>query len=183
MKDEIIYRKATDNDISQMSWLITKTIGTCEISKSDLSINDEDIITINKNHLIEFLSNYFVAEIEGKIVGLFGISDVIDKEYYGMSLKSHREFLYGCVDEKYQGCGIGSKLFQMCCEHISDTMVCESWGKNDVNMKPILEKNGFFMAQDLGDDFYYNNGYCPYCCERGKGCNKCKAQIWVRWKR
>ena len=125
-----------------------------------------------------------VAETEGKIVGLFGISDVInDEEYYGMSLKSYREFLYGCVDEKYQGCGIGSKLFQMCCEHISDTMVCESWGKNDVNMKPILEKNGFFMAQDLGDDFYYNNGYCPYCCERGKGCNKCKAQIWVRWKK
>ena len=52
--------------------------------------------------------------------------------------------------------------------------------KEEVNSKYLLEKCDFKLLKDLGDNYYKDNGYCMFCVNRDKKCNKCKAELWIK---
>ena len=85
------------------------------------------------------------------------------------------------VNNNYQKKGIGTKLLQLCCDGIDDVILYEAWeDKEEVNSKYLLEKCGFKLLKDLGDNYYKDNGYCMFCVNRDKECNKCKAELWIK---
>lgn len=177
------YRKATMHDLEDISDLISREIGTCEIdTNEEKKKNFKEIKEINKKELSFSVLNYFICEIEDKVVGACGISELLPKDHYEMNYTNCKEILYCAVDHKYQRRGIGTKLMELCCENTNDTIIYEAWGANKeyVNSKYILEKLNFKMIKDLGNDYYKKRGYCPYCVNRNKICDSCSAQLWVR---
>ncbi len=174
----MIYRKATTNDIYQIAYLITKTIGTCNI-KSSKNIFESNIEEVTKD-----IKNYYVCSSNKKIIGLCGISKILNKDSFNLGLKNVKEILYFCVEPKYQFNGIGTNLLKLCINNIKNDIIFEAWGDNGkyVNSKFILEKNGFRMVKNLGDSYYRKNNYCHKCINKNKGCNKCIAEIWVKYK-
>lgn len=72
----------------------------------------------------------------------------------------------------------------MCCKNQDVTILYEAWGDNGeyVNSKIVLEKCGFELYKDLGNDYYKKNNYCKLCVNRDKECDSCLAQIWIKRK-
>lgn len=176
MENLIIYRKAEKKDINQIAYLVTKLIGTCNLNKKG-SILDNNIAEINKTY-----KEYYVCEINGKIIGACGLSNIMKKDNYGLNFHNIREILYLVVDNDYQKCGIGTKLLKLCLENQDTTIIYEAWGDNGiyVNSKFLLEKCGFALYKDLGNDYYKNHNYCDFCINKDKECNSCLAEIWVK---
>ena len=122
-----------------------------------------------------------MCESNGEIVGVCGISKKQNIQRYGRSFNGYRDILYLAVVEQYRGNGIATKLLGMCCDGVRDGILYEAWGDGDkVNAYKVLKRNGFKFMDDLGDTYYKDNGYCPYCINREKGCVKCKAEIWLK---
>ena len=166
-KMNLVYRKAEKSDIDQIVDVINKTLG--------------DIRENTKNEIKNNINCYLVCEIDGKIIGVCGISEKQNIQKYGRSFNGYREILYTGVLEKYRGNGIATKLLGMCCDGVTDGILYEAWGDGDkVNAYKVLKRNGFKFMEDLGDTYYKDNGYCPYCINREKGCVKCKAEIWLK---
>lgn len=101
---------------------------------------------------------------------------------YNLGFSNIREILYLVVDKNYQGNGIGTNLLKKSIENINEKIIYEAWGDNGkyVNSKYVLERCGFNLIKDLGNDYYKNNNYCPLCINKDKNCNSCLAQIWVK---
>ena len=177
----INYRKASINDLDSISKLVTDLLGTCNINKNNINVSKEDILNDNKNEIVKDITNYYVCEIDNNIVGACGISYIKNNNEYNIDLKEYREILYLVVDSNYQRKGIGTKLLQLCCHDINDVILYEAWGdKDEVNSKYLLQKCGFELLKDLGDNYYKDNGYCKFCVNRNKECNKCKAELWIK---
>lgn len=176
----MVYRKANKSDINNIAMLVTKLLGTCNISKN----NTPDLVQIHNKNIEEIMKNirnYYICQEDNNIIGACGISDLKEKNIYGLDLKGYKEILYLVVDSNYQRKGIGTKLLELCCENNDCPIIYEAWGdKEEVNSKVLLERCGFKLIKDLGDTYYKDNGYCPYCINRNKNCNKCKAQIWIK---
>ena len=120
--------------------------------------------------------------MDNRIIGACGISDIKTKNDYGIiNLGQYREILYLVVDSNYQKKGIGTKLMHLCCDNIYDKIIYEAWGdKKYVNSKFLLESLGFKLLKDLGDYYYKENNYCPYCINRNRNCNSCRAELWIK---
>lgn len=88
------------------------------------------------------------------------------------------------VDEKFQNNGIGTKLLELCSNNNGNDIVYEAWGDNGkyVNSKFLLERCGYVIIKDLGNEYYKAHKYCPKCVNRNKECNSCLAQIWIKYK-
>lgn len=179
-KMNLVYRKAEKSDIDQIVKIITDNIGTSNILKS-LTVDSHIIEKQNKYEIESDIDGYFVCESNGKIVGVCGISKKQNIQRYGRSFNGYRDILYLAVVEQYRGNGIATKLLGMCCDGVTDGILYEAWGDGDkVNAYKVLKRNGFKFMEDLGDTYYKDNGYCPYCINREKGCVKCKAEIWLK---
>ena len=179
-KMNLVYRKAEKSDIDQIVKIITDNIGTSNILKS-LTVDSHIIEKQNKYEIESDIDGYCVCESNGKIVGVCGISKKQNIQRYGRSFNGYRDILYLAVVEQYRGNGIATKLLGMCCDGVTDGILYEAWGDGDkVNAYKVLKRNGFKFMEDLGDTYYKDNGYCPYCINREKGCVKCKAEIWLK---
>ena len=178
--DNIRYRKANAKDLDEIAGIITKLLGTCNIDIYNSTIqNNNQIIVRNKEELKKDIKNYYVCEYDNQIIGACGISNIIDEPKY--NLTHYREILYLVVDSKYQRCGIGTELMQLVWNNKKETIIYEAWGdKEYVNSKFLLKKLGFKLFRDLGDTYYKDSGYCPFCINRYKNCNSCKAEIWIK---
>ena len=175
------YRKAMFSDIDDISYLVTNLLGTCNINKNNISVSKIDILNNNKKEIIKDINNYYVCEDNNHIIGACGISNLKHNNDYDLLIKEYREILYLVVDSNYQKKGIGTKLLQLCCDGIDDVILYEAWGdKEEVNSKYLLKKCGFKLLKDLGDNYYKDNGYCMFCVNRDKKCNKCKAELWIK---
>lgn len=172
------YRKAISNDINYIANLVTDLLGTCNI-ESEKPILESNIEEISKD-----INNYYVCIIDDKIVGACGISDVLECDKYSLNLKNVKEILYLVVNKEYQGRGIGTNLLKLCSNNNEYDIIYEAWGDNGryVNSRFILEKCGYEIIKDLGNDYYKKNNYCYKCINRDKNCNKCIAQIWIKQK-
>ena len=172
------YRKAIISDINCIAQLVTDLIGSCNI-KSKKSILETNIEDITKD-----INNYYVCIIDDKIVGACGISDILESDKYNLNLKNVKEILYLVVSKEYQGKGIGTTLLKLCSDNNKYDIIYEAWGDNGrfVNSKFILERCGYKMIKNLGNDYYKKNNYCYKCVNRYKNCNECIAQIWVKPK-
>lgn len=176
----MIYRLAKLSDIHDIALLVTKLLGTCNIDKN---INNKEIDIINKNEeeIKKNINNYYVCIDNNKIVGACGISELKNKNSYNIEIKNYREILYLVVDNNYQKKGIGTELLKLCCNNNEYPILYEAWGdKEEVNSKALLERLSFVLLKDLGDTYYKDNGYCSYCVNRNKTCDKCKAQLWIK---
>lgn len=179
-KMNLVYRKAKTSDIDQIVKIVTDNIGTSNILKS-LTVDSHIIEKQNKYEIESDIDGYCVCESNGKIVGVCGISKKQNIQRYGRSFNGYRDILYLAVVEQYRGNGIATKLLGMCCDGVTDGILYEAWGDGDkVNAYKVLKRNGFKFMEDLGDTYYKDNGYCPYCINREKGCVKCKAEIWLK---
>lgn len=167
-KMNLVYRKAEKSDIDQIVKIITDNIGTSNILKS-LTVDSHIIEKQNKYEIESDIDGYFVCESNGKIVGVCGISKKQNIQRYGRSFNGYRDILYLAVVEQYRGNGIATKLLGMCCDGVTDGILYEAWGDGDkVNAYKVLKRNGFKFMEDLGDTYYKDNGYCPYCINREK---------------
>lgn len=91
---------------------------------------------------------YFVAEIDGKIIGLVGYSQsMMDWETY--------EFFWLCVDPSYRGKGIGKALVRHCENYILTGQ------KNGASVTII-----FSCLKELVP-YYKNNGYKVFVKKAG----------------
>ena len=180
--DNFKYRKANIDDLNDMATLVSKNLGTCTIQKNNkqnLSFNE--IVKINKDEITKDIQNYYVCVDNDKIIGVCGISDIKYNNIYHLELDKYREILYLVVDGDYQRKGIGTKLMHLCCDNVNEKILYEAWGDKDyVNSKTILERLNFTMLKDLGETYYKDNNYCPYCINRDKICNKCEAEVWIK---
>ncbi|MGM9850157.1 MAG: GNAT family N-acetyltransferase [Bacilli bacterium] len=176
------YRKAEINDLNSIANLVTDLLGTCSIDNdSNLQVNRDDIFSYNVEEISKNINNYYICEIDKRIVGACGISDIKYDNIYNLDLNEYREILYLVVDNNYQRKGIGTELLKLCCEGINDVILYEAWGdKEEVNSKYILERCAFELFKNLGDTYYKINGYCEYCLNRNKDCNSCKAELWIK---
>ena len=175
------YRKAIFSDLNDISYLVTNLLGTCNINKNSINVSKIDILNGNKKEILKDINNYYVCEDDNHIIGACGISNLKHKNDYDLDIKEYREILYLVVDNNYQKRGIGTKLLQLCCDGIDDVILYEAWGdKEEVNSKYLLEKCDFKLLKDLGDNYYKDNGYCMFCVNRDKKCNKCKAELWIK---
>ena len=172
------FRKAIINDVNYIARLVTDLLGTCNI-KNEKSILESNIEEISKD-----INNYYVCIIDDKIVGACGISDILESDKYNLNLKNVKEILYLVVSKEYQGKGIGTTLLKLCSDNNKNDIIYEAWGDNGrfVNSKFILERCGYKMIKNLGNDYYKKNNYCYKCVNRYKNCNECIAQIWVKPK-
>lgn len=177
------YRKANQKDLDRLAILITKHLGTCNVNKSNSKIKTlEEIIQSNKDEIEKDIKNYYVCEYNNIIIGACGISNIKNNNIYKLDLGKYREILYLVVDNEYQKNGIGTKLMHLCCDNNKEKIIYEAWGdKEYVNSKFLLKKLDFILLKDLGDTYYKDNGYCPYCINRDKECNKCKAEVWIKY--
>ena len=179
-KMNLIYRKAEQSDIDQIVKIVTDNIGTSNILKSSTA-NSHIIKEQNRYEIESDIDGYYVCESNGEIVGLCGISKKQNIQRYGRSFNGYRDILYLAVVEQYRGNGIATKLLEMCCDGVTDGILYEAWGDGDkVNAYKVLKRCGFEFMEDFSDTYYKDNGYCPYCINRKKGCNKCKAEIWLK---
>ena len=179
-KMNLVYRKAEKSDIDQIVKIVTDNIGTSNILKSSTA-NSRIIEKQNKYEIESDIDGYCVCESNGEIVGVCGISKKQNIQRYGRSFNGYRDILYLAVAEQYRGNGIATKLLGMCCDGVTDGILYEAWGDGDkVNAYKVLKRNSFKFMEDLGDTYYKDNGYCPYCINREKGCVKCKAEIWLK---
>ena len=175
------YRKANINDLESIAILVTNLLGTCNIDDNKVKKDSNEIICVNEEEIKKDIDNYYVCEIDNKIIGACGISNIKSINNYGIDIGPYREILYLVVDNNYQKQGIGTKLMELCCKNINDKIIYEAWGEKDsVNSKKLLEKLGFKLIKDLGDTYYKDHNYCAYCVNRKKNCNSCKAELWVK---
>lgn len=177
--DDINIIEAQKSHVNQMSELIAKNLGTC-----NLEGKNEDIVSQNVAELAKTFQFYHVAvDKKGIVVGLCGIGDVKDSNDYGLNIGKHRDVLYVVVDEKHQRQGIGTALLKSCLRKIDDYPVLyEAWGEiknGDVNSCRMLEKCSFQLLKDLGTVFYKEHGYCPYCVNKDKDCYACFCKIYI----
>lgn len=178
----LIYRKAKKSDVESMAILVTKNLGTSNINNTTKKTMDTiEIIKDNKVEIEKEFENYYVCEADHEIVGICGISSVRGGNVYHLNLGTYREILYLVVEKEYQKKGIGTKLMHLCCDNNTEKIVYEAWGDQDyVNSKFLLQKLSFHLFKDLGNTYYKDHGYCPYCVNRNQNCNRCKAEIWVK---
>jgi amino-acid N-acetyltransferase len=81
------------------------------------------------DELHELLSNFFIAEIEGQIVGCAAL------EIYSWKLAEIRSL---AVEVQTQGMGVGRKLVQACIERARE--------RNILEVMAITSADGFFMS-------------------------------------
>lgn len=172
------YRKAISNDINYIAQLVTDLLGTCNIESK------KPILESNIEEIFKDINNYYICIIDDKIVGVCGISDVLEHDKYNLNLKNVKEILYLVVNKEYQGREIGTNLLKLCSDNNENDIIYEAWGDNgkSVNSKFILKKCGYELIKNLGNNYYRKNNYCPKCVNRDKNCNKCIAQIWIKHK-
>ena len=182
MEENLVYRKAGKDDLNSIALLVTNLLGTCNIDKSNLEkVTEKEILENNKEEIKKDLCNYYVCEINNKIVGACGISNVLNNDNYKLNIGKHREILYLVVDKNYQKRGIGTNLMHACCDNHKEKIIYEAWGDEKyVNSKFLLEKLNFAKLKNLGNDYYKNNGYCIYCVNRNKNCSECNAELWIK---
>lgn len=176
------YRKAKQSDCIMIASLITDLLGTCDVN-DDGAINNnvEEIRNKNLLHTQKYYKNYYVCTNDGKIVGACGLSDKKTKNEYDIDLPQYCEILYLIVDKEYQKQGIGTKLLSLCIKNTNLPILYEAWGDGRyVNSKYLLERCGFVLLKDLGNQYYKNNGYCPLCVNRNKSCNSCLAELYIK---
>ena len=79
---------------------------------------------------------------------------------------------------------LGTNLLKLCSDNNEYDIIYEAWGDNGryVNSRFILEKCGYEIIKDLGNDYYKKNNYCYKCINRDNNCNECIAQIWIKQK-
>ena len=88
----MVYRKANKSDINNIAMLVTKLLGTCNISKN----NTPDLAQIHNKNIEEIMKNirnYYICEENNNIIGACGISDLKKKNMYGLELKRYKEIL------------------------------------------------------------------------------------------
>lgn len=175
-------RKAKLSDLDEMARLVTLYLGTCNIPEKN---NGKTIFELNKEEILQDLKCYYVCEEDNKILGLCGISEPRVIEYKlakTIRFPDYREILYLVVDEKFRGQGIGTRLLQECCNFNDYTIIYEAWGDGEkVNSYQVLKNCGFMFCISLGDTYYKDHGYCPYCVNYDTGCCiSCKAEIWLK---
>ena len=183
INNNIKYRRANIADLNGIANLVTDLLGTCNIDKNNRKLKTKnEIIIDNKNEIQNDINNYYVCEVDNRSIGACGISDIKTKNDYGIiNLGQYREILYLVVDSNYQKKGIGTKLMHLCCYNIYYKILYEACGdKNYVNSKFLLESLGFKLLKDLGDYYYKENNYCPYCINRNRNCNSCRAELWIK---
>lgn len=183
MENNVIYRKANKNDLDDIAILVTNLLETCNINGVNTKTKTlEEIIENNKEEKKKDIKNYYVCECDNKIVGICGISNIRNDNIYKLDIDQYREILYLVVDKEYQKNGIGTNLMHLCCDNNKEKIIYEAWGdKKYVNSKFLLKKLNFTLLKDLGNTYYKDNGYCPYCINRDKNCNECRAEVWIKY--
>lgn len=175
MKD-LGYRKATKDDILSIANIITALLGTCNLN-GNKSATDNNIQEISKT-----INMYYVCEIDNKIIGACGLSNLRSVDSFNLGLSNVREIFYLVVDKNYQGNGIGTNLLNLCCKNVNNDIIYDACGDNGeyVNSKFVLEKCGFELYKNLGTSYYKDNNYCFLCVNNNKNCNSCLAEIWIK---
>lgn len=173
---EYCYRKAKKEDVKAISELVTKLLGTCNLDYSH-SIEDN-----NYEEIKQRIQNYYVCSFQNEIIGACGLDDHLTEDEFDLGLTNIQNILYFVVDSNHQKKGIGTKLLTLVMSQQKGDILYDAWGDNGeyVNSKFILEKCGFELYRDLGNNWYKDHGYCSLCVNRNKKCNSCLAQIWIK---
>lgn len=126
-------RKATPLDVEAIALLDGKMF------KDSLGLN-----FIKNDLLNNQFAHYFVCEIENEIVG-----------YINCWVYDNTEILNFCVDEKYQGQGIGSKLYKEV-EKVSCGIISLEVRESNLNAINFYTNRGFHKVAIRSN--YYSNG-------------------------
>ena len=116
-KVNIIIRKATKDEIPALSDFIT------------IFVNQGTLLPRTLDELEELLENFFVADMDGEIVGCAAL------EIYNRKLSEIRSL---AVSEKVRSRGVGKKLVLACVELAKE--------KNVFEVMAISASDGFFQA-------------------------------------
>jgi amino-acid N-acetyltransferase len=92
-------------------------------------VDDHKLLPRTFDELHELLQDFFVAELDGRIVGCAAL------EVYSWKLAEVRSL---AVDADAQGMGIGRKLVQACVERAQE--------RNILEVMAITSADGFFMS-------------------------------------
>ena len=92
-------------------------------------VDDRKLLPRTFDELHELLANFFVAELDGRIVGCAAL------EVYSWKLAEVRSLAVGA---EAQGMGIGRKLVQACVERAQE--------RNILEVMAITSADGFFMS-------------------------------------
>jgi N-acetylglutamate synthase-like GNAT family acetyltransferase len=82
----MLYRKANIDDLDSIVNLVTNLLGTCNIDDNKSTKDKSDIINKNRNEIKKDIDKYYVCEIDKKIIGACGISDIKNKNKYDLDL-------------------------------------------------------------------------------------------------
>jgi N-acetylglutamate synthase-like GNAT family acetyltransferase len=119
----ILIRYFQSSDLNQVSDVVQRSL---KPSLENISVEVQQSY-MQRNSPEEFLKkrenvNFWVAEIDGKIVGVVGIAEIKIRTFY--------------VDPDYQGKGVGRKLF----EKVREEAVKRGYDKLVVQSSPAAEK-------------------------------------------
>ncbi len=92
-------------------------------------VDDRKLLPRTFDELHDLLENFYVAELDGEIVGCAAL------EIYSWKLAEVRSL---AVDPKTQGMGIGRKLVQACVDRAKE--------RNILEVMAITSSDGFFMS-------------------------------------
>lgn len=104
--DQVVVRYFNHNDQKAVNWLYENGLLEGQIPVSDTGA---DIDNIEEAYLAEEKNNFWVAEYEGKVVGMVGVADG--------DRNNMAEIRRLRVDPAYQGQGIGIKLMETAVHH------------------------------------------------------------------
>lgn len=114
---KVIIRAATGNDLAALEAFIKPFV------------EDRKLLPRTYDELSEFLGNFFVAEMDGRIVGCAAL------EIYSWKLAEVRSL---AVAPETQGMGIGKRLVEACVERAQERRILE--------VMAITSSDGFFMS-------------------------------------
>ena len=114
---DVVVRKALQADIPALEAFIKPFV------------DDRKLLPRTYDELHELLANFFVAELDGKIVGCAAL------EIYSWKLAEIRSLAVG---KETQGLGVGRKLVQACVDRAHERQILE--------VMAITSADGFFMS-------------------------------------
>ena len=113
----LIIRTATETDLLALEAFIKPFV------------DDRKLLPRTYDELNELMANFFVAELNGRIVGCAAL------EIYSWKLAEVRSL---AVSSETQGMGVGKRLVQACVERAQE--------RNILEVMAITSSDGFFMS-------------------------------------
>jgi putative acetyltransferase len=150
----IKYREIQAEDNERVKNIIRTSLTEFDGNRPGTAYYDDDVLNMYEAYLPE-RSVYFVAEVDGKVVGGGGIQPLKDTDQNICELQK----VY--IDKEYRGKGIGKKIVQMCIDFAKksnyDAIYLETF-PNMIGAQKLYKKLGFrFIDHALGNTGHKTN--------------------------